>query len=100
MVLVGLVSSGLSITNSNPEISKKRLSGFVMGLGKLFYLGESKNYLNLSLNYTSTAPSDSSEPIRFILDNEKFPDLAALNVPLESLNFVELKLSFHYGLKK
>ncbi len=93
----GLLTSGLSITNSNPQLEKERLNGYVLGLGKLFYFGESKNYWNLSFNYTSMS---SSAPFQFNLDNQKFPDLGALKLDFKSLNLVELKFSLHYGLKK
>lgn len=92
----GLLSTSVKISNSSPEVSNQRLNGFQLGFGKLFAMKSSKNYLDLSLNYTSLT---SSAGFQYILDKAKFPDLADLQLDFKSMNWVELKLKFHYGLK-
>jgi hypothetical protein len=92
----GLLSTSLSISNSKPEVSNQRLNGFQMGFGKMFYMKSNKNYLNLSLNYTSVS---SSAGFQYRLDKVKFPDLSDLQLDFKSLNWVELKLKFYYRLK-
>lgn len=91
----GFIASSSSISNSNPEVKNQRLSGYVLGLGKLFHMGSKKNYFELSLNYNSLS---SPEPFVFVLDTEKFSQFEDLVLEFSDLNYIELKLKYHFGI--
>lgn len=91
----GIITSGISITNSNPELSNQRLSGYTAGLGKLVPLGNKKNYLEFSLNYSLLT---ANEPFQFQLDNEKLPQYESLSLELNELTVVDFKVKFHFGI--
>lgn len=95
ILTAGITSSGLSLTGSNPEIKNQRLNGYTVGFGKLMPIGNSKNYLEFTLDYTSI----SAEPFMFSLDNEKYPELENLDLVFSSISTVNLKAKFVFGLK-
>lgn len=95
IITVGITSSGLSLSGTNPEIKNQRLNGYTLGLGKLIPIGKSQNYLEFTLDYASI----SADPFMFSLDNEKYPELENLDLVFSSISTVNLKAKFVFGLK-
>jgi hypothetical protein len=95
IISAGITSSGLSISGSNPEIQNQRLNGYTVGFGKLMPIGNSKSYLEFTLDYMSI----SADPFMFSLDNEKYPELENLDLVFSSISTVNIKAKFVFGLK-
>ncbi|GHB29426.1 hypothetical protein [Mongoliitalea lutea] len=92
----GFQFSTISISQSNPEITGQSMSGYTFGLGKLIPVGANKNYLSLTANFNSL----NTDSFLFKLDRDKFPDLDPLELEFNSLQTVDIKLKFHFGIIK
>lgn len=90
----GYQFTSLDASNSNPTVSNQSMTGYTFGLGKIFPVGRNKNYLSFTANFNTL----SSEDFTYSLDTTMFPDVDPIQVEINSLVTIDLKLKFHFGI--